>query len=75
MIFSHDFIELPLDSVIEKTDSSIQFSISEEDFESMKQVYRAERKQRLAAAKKSKSFGDDYDKNITKAKARRIGRW
>ncbi|MHA1126826.1 MAG: hypothetical protein ACTSO7_16730 [Candidatus Heimdallarchaeota archaeon] len=75
LIFSPDYIELPLDLVIEKTDSSVQFKISEEDFESKKQLYRAERKQRSAAGKKSRSPKEDYNKNITKAVARQIRRW
>ena len=75
LIFSPDYIELPLDLVIEKTESSIQFSITEEEFEAKKQLYRADRKNRVAKGRKSKSYKEDYNKNIAKAQARQIRRW
>jgi hypothetical protein len=75
LIFSPDFIHLPLDSVIEKTEENVQFSISEDDFQLMKKAYRADRKNRVKLDKMRKNVDEDYNKNIDNAQARQIRRW
>jgi len=75
LIFSPDFIDLPLDTVIEKTDTSIQFSISDADFQLKKETYRADRKNRVRASKKRRSAKGNYNKDIDEAQARQIRRW
>ena len=75
LIFSPDYIELLLELVLEKTDSGIKFDISEEQFQKMQELYRADRKNKATKGRKSRSRSDDYKKNIAKAEARQVRRW
>ena len=75
LFFSSDYIQLPLELVMEQTATSVQFNISEEEFEQLKQTYRAQRKSRIATSRRRKKFGDDYDKNIAEAEAKQVRRW
>jgi len=75
LIFSPDYIELPLELVLEKTDSSIKFDISEAEFQKLLKLYRADRKNRATKGRKSRNLSDDYKKNIAKAEARQVRRW
>jgi len=75
LFFSPDYIHLPLGTVIEKTDTSIQFSISEDDFQKKKKIYRIERKNKAKLGKKHGTLEENYDKDIDNAVAKQTIRW
>jgi hypothetical protein len=63
-IFSPDFIQLPLDLVLEIKEATVRFDILKRDFATKQKTYRAHRKNQIKTNEKGKNKDKDYDKDI-----------